>query len=59
MHVLNFNRDSPAVDAATSTLLPSSVAIIAAVAASAASAAAAGATPHLHDSLPKLADSLA
>ena len=59
MHLLNCNRDSPAVDAATSTASSASVAIIAAVASAASSAAAiADATRHLHV-LPKLADSLA
>ena len=56
MHLLNSNRDSPAVVAATSTVSSASVAITAAVAA--AAAAAADAIPYLHV-LPKLADSLA
>jgi hypothetical protein len=63
MHLLNFNRGSPAVDAATYTVSSASVAIIAAVAVAAAAAAAtaaaaADAIPCLHI-LPKLADSLA
>ena len=52
MHLLNCKRDSPAVDAATSTVSSESVPIIAAVASASASA---DATPHLHVS-PKLAD---
>ena len=52
MQLLHCKRDSPAVDAATSTVSSESVPIIAAVA---ASSAAADATPHLHVS-PKLAD---
>jgi hypothetical protein len=54
MHLLNCNRDSPAVDAATSTVSSASVAITSAVAAAVASVAA-YATPQLHVS-PKLAD---
>ena len=55
MHLLNCKRDSPAVDAATSTVSSESVPIIIAAVAAAAASAAADATPHLHVS-PKLAD---
>ena len=44
MHLLNCNRDSPAIGASTSTLSSATVAIIAAV----ASAAAVGVSPHGH-----------
>ena len=46
MHLLNVNRDSPAVDAATFTVSSASVAIIAAVAA--ATATTTDAIPYLH-----------
>ena len=49
MHLLNCNRDSPAVDATTSTVSSAPVAIIAAVASATASATTtANAIPYLH-----------
>ena len=58
MHLLNCNRDSPAIYATTSTVSSASVALIAVESATASAATAADATPDLHV-LPKLAETLA